>query len=693
MGYETSDIIAAMPGLLNAAAAGQLDLGTTADITSNILSGFGLQASETANVADVLTKTFTNSNTDLNMLGESMKMFAPTANAMGISLEEAAAAVGILGNAGIQGSMAGSSLSMSLTRLASPSKEAAELMEELGFNAFDAEGKMLPLNDILGNLQDSTKGLTDEQRMHAISTIFGAESMKAMLTLMEAGPDTLSAFTGELENAGGTAETIASKQLDNLNGQFTILKSALEGAAISIGTALIPAVSWMAGVVQTAVDWFNGLNESTKTGIAVFAGLSVAAMLIIGPLLLLIGFLPQIFAGMKLVLGAAKLLGGGLAFLVSPIGLAIAAVVGLIAIFVLAYQKCEWFRAMVDQAWAWIKDAFATALEFIRGIVEQVMTVVSAYIGEKLAQITAFWDENGAMISDAAKNVFEFIKTVITTVMDAIWAVMQFVWPAIKLIVETTWNAIKNVIDGAINIVLGIIKTFAALFTGNWSAMWDGIKQLASGALELLWGMLQLFGIGRVLKLFGNVGSKALDIFKRMWNGVKDIFKTGMNKAYSFVDDGFSKVLNFITNLKQSFYNAGKGLIDMMAQGIKNAAGKVIDTVKNLAGKVRDFLPFSPSKEGPLRDLDKLDFAGPIANSLRKARGIVAPMMTDVLDMSAARAGGQSAPSVTNNTPVSITLNYSGSGSDADAMRMVDIVERELALRINAKNRFNGVRR
>ncbi len=249
-GYKTNEIIAAMPGLLATAAAGQTDLATTADITSNILSGFGLQAEETARVADVLTKAFTNSNTDLEMLGYTMKYVAPIAHASGQSLESVAAAAGLLGNAGIQGTQAGTSLRRMLTRLAGPPKAAREELHDLGVTVEDAKGNMKPLAQIIGELAEATKDMGEADRLAAISRISGVEASSAMLALMDAGQGKIEAFTKELENSGGTAEEIAKKQLENLKGQLTYLKSALEGAAIAIGTALLPALKLIVKALQ-----------------------------------------------------------------------------------------------------------------------------------------------------------------------------------------------------------------------------------------------------------------------------------------------------------------------------------------------------------------------------------------------------------------------------------------------------------
>ena len=172
-GFTTSEIMSAMPGLLDLAASGNVDLATAAGIASSTLRGFGLEASETAHVSDVLAEAAARTNAGITDTGEAMKYIAPVASAMGISIEEVTAAIGLLSNAGIQGGQAGTVLRSALSRLASPSAEAAELMGQLGFNAYDAQGKMLPLKDIIGNLETATAGLTDEQKQNAIVTIFG----------------------------------------------------------------------------------------------------------------------------------------------------------------------------------------------------------------------------------------------------------------------------------------------------------------------------------------------------------------------------------------------------------------------------------------------------------------------------------------------------------------------------------------
>ncbi|WP_242951501.1 phage tail tape measure protein [Clostridium kluyveri] len=172
-GFKTSEILEAMPGMLDLAAAGNVDIATASDIAGSSLRGFGLEASQATHVADVLAKAAADTNAGITDTGEAMKYIAPVANALGISFEDTTAAIGLLSNAGIKGSQAGTTLRSALTNLASPTDAAAQLMEQLGMNFFDAQGKMLPLGQVLQILKDKTSGLTQQQKASAMQTLFG----------------------------------------------------------------------------------------------------------------------------------------------------------------------------------------------------------------------------------------------------------------------------------------------------------------------------------------------------------------------------------------------------------------------------------------------------------------------------------------------------------------------------------------
>lgn len=280
-GFTVNQIMDAMPGLLDLAASDNLDLATAADIAASTLNGFGLEASQAAHVADVLAKAAADTNAGITDTGEAMKYIAPVAATMGQSLEEVTAAIGIMSNAGIKGGQAGTTLRTALTRLANPSEKAAELMEALGFNAYDSSGKMLSLKDIVGNLENSLAGLTEEQQQQAIATIFGQESMSGMLSLIAAGPAELEKLTKSLKNADGAASDMADTMMDNTKGAWDEFTSALEGAGIAISNFLLPTLTKLLKGVTNVVSSFTTLDKGTQK-LIVNAGLVVAAT---GPLL------------------------------------------------------------------------------------------------------------------------------------------------------------------------------------------------------------------------------------------------------------------------------------------------------------------------------------------------------------------------------------------------------------------------
>lgn len=265
-GYKTNDIIAAMPGLLDAAAAGQTELGETADIVSNILSGFGIAASETGRVADVLTKTFTSSNTDLRMLGYTMKYVAPVAKSLGFSLEEVSAAAGTLGNAGIQADMAGTSLRMGLLRLANPPKEAAKALRKLNVEVAK-NGKMKDLATIIEDMSAGMAKLSETDRAAFVAEIVGTEAASSFLTLIDAGPEKLRAFTRELERSNGAAKTIATRQLDNFNGSVKLLESALESLKINAVGPLLPTFQKITTMLARMAEQYGPKIAETFEGV------------------------------------------------------------------------------------------------------------------------------------------------------------------------------------------------------------------------------------------------------------------------------------------------------------------------------------------------------------------------------------------------------------------------------------------
>lgn len=298
-GFSTQEIMAAMPGMLDLAASSGEDLATSADIAASTLRGFGLAADQAGHVADVLAKNAADTNAAVGDTGEAMKYIAPVAHAMGLSLEEVTAAIGEMADSGIKGSQAGTTLRSALTSLASPSKEAADLMQQMGFKAFDASGKMLPLNQVIANLQQSTKNMTDEQKQNAIATIFGQEAMSGMLTLVQSGPAKLNELTNSLKNSDGASKEMAATMQNNLKGSIEQLKGSLETASIKLEQNLAPSLKAVTDNLTGMVNKFGEASPATQKMILTLGTLGIAA----GPVTIGVGNLVKAIGTISEVTG------------------------------------------------------------------------------------------------------------------------------------------------------------------------------------------------------------------------------------------------------------------------------------------------------------------------------------------------------------------------------------------------------
>lgn len=316
-GFNANEIMSAMPGLLDLAAVSGGDVAASSDVAASALRGFGLEAGEAGHVADVFAKAAADTNAETADMGEAMKYIAPVAHAMGLSLEETAAAVGIMSDAGVKGGQAGTTLRGALSRLAKPTKTMKEAMSDLGISFYDSEGKMVSLKDQIRILQDATKGMTQEQKNQLLVTLYGQESLSGMLALIDAGPEKLGNLTTSLEDSSGAAKEMADTMLDNTKGKWEEMMGALETAGIKVFQAMAPAITKAAEKVGELADKFSNLNPKTQETIVKLAGIAAA----IGPVLVvggkmangigsIVGLFSKFGAGANIATTAASALGG-----------------------------------------------------------------------------------------------------------------------------------------------------------------------------------------------------------------------------------------------------------------------------------------------------------------------------------------------------------------------------------------------
>lgn len=313
----------------------------------------------------------------------------------------------------------------------------------------------------------------------------------------------------------------------------------------------------------------------------------------------------------------------------------------------------------------------------IKQTISEFLTGIWAFMTEIGSQIAQFWLENGDQIKQAFSNAWGLIVEIIKTVMPIIVAVFQFAWPIIKEIVIGTLEAIRDFIQGILKVILGIVKVFSSLFTGDWAGVWEGVKEIWFGALQAIWGYLQLWGAGKILKWLGKFADDLIRPFVKCWGDIKKVWNDALADLYVFfgsklenitrlvqswggmfknfflgiwdaviggvskkldnlvfgIQLTFTNIVRYITNLGSTFYKAGVGLVEMIVKGIMSMVNPVLRTMGWLAQQIRDFLPFSPAKTGPLSDLDHLDFGGPITDSIKKSRSAVKRVFASVLEV------------------------------------------------------------
>lgn len=284
-GWKTADMLDGIEGIMSLAAASGEDLATTSDIVTDALTAFGLSAADSAHFADVMAAASNNANTNVSMMGETFKYVAPIAGAMGYSIEDTAEAIGLLANAGIKGSQAGTTLRAIMTSLNGEIKLSGKELGEVTIQTTNADGSMRGFTDILTDCRSAFSQLSKSEQINAAQTLVGEEAMSGFLTLMNSSPADIDKLRNALSDADGTAQKMASTMQDNLIGKLTVLKSAAEELAISFGTLLMPAIDSIVDKIQGLVDKLNSLDDGQKNTIIKI--LEIAA--VVGPVILVIG--------------------------------------------------------------------------------------------------------------------------------------------------------------------------------------------------------------------------------------------------------------------------------------------------------------------------------------------------------------------------------------------------------------------
>lgn len=450
-GWDVQQQLDGLPGVLSLAAASGESLGAVSDIVTDAMTAFGMEAARAAEFADILAAASSNANTNVGMLGESFKYVAPVAGALGYEAKDVAIGLGLMANAGIKASQAGTAMRSMLTRLVKPTKESGTAMDTLGISITDSEGKMKSFAQIMDDLRGAFQKLDPDQQAFYAAQIAGQEAMSGLLAIVNASEADYAKLSDAINNSAGAAQRMAKEMQDNLKGRLTELKSAIEGVALQLYDHLQPALEKIVGVVQKLVDWFADLSPETQKVIVVIAGLAA----VIGPLLIVLGAMAS---GLSAIIGILPVLGAALTTLTGPIGIAIAAITALIAIGVLLCKNCDEIKAKAKEAWDGVKDNFALTGRIIKDMLIQLKD-----------NLVNTWNN----IKSATVNIWSNIKTAITS--------------PIESAKQTVLNIIDRIKSAFANMKITIPKPKLPHISVNWRSIGVGDAKIKIPDFDLNW--------------------------------------------------------------------------------------------------------------------------------------------------------------------------------------------------------------
>lgn len=554
-GWKTADMTEGIAGIMNLAAASGEDLATTSDIVTDGLTAFGMAAKESGRFADVMAATSSNANTNVALMGETFKYCASTAGAMGYSIEDISVAIGIMGNAGIKGSMAGTTLKNTIANLAKPTDAQAAVMKKLGISLTDSSGNMKSFAEVMDNLRSSFSGLSETEKAAAATTLAGKESMAGLLTIVNASAEDFDKLTAAINGSSGSAEEMAAKMLDNLNGQLTLLKSAVEGIAITIGNKLMPYVKTAVSWVQKAADYINNLNDAQLDNIIKWAGIAAAigpAIMIFGKIVTAVGTAQRIFGTITKTIAN---FGGIMGVITSPAGIVIGVLAAIALAAFLIIKNWDKVKGFLQGVGSWFKNAFEKAGFSVEGF-KRKFTSIGNTIGSIAGKIGGF--------CKAVAGIFkkEFAGDIKAGAAEA------------GGILETLVGGTVAAFDGIVTAVDKGLQVFDALlsfFTGAFAGNWDNAAQGFRNSLKNIFPPDIAEGL---TKAFDTV----LPVIKAAVSGVKAMFG-GLVQDVKKIFGGITTVFKGIGTMLKGIFS---GDAETALKGFQTAAGGIVDTIGNI---------------------------------------------------------------------------------------------------------------
>ena len=584
-GWKTNDMLSGIEGIMNLAASGE-DLASTSDIVTDALTAFGLSASDSGHFADILAAASSNANTNVSMMGETFKYAAPVLGSLGYSAEDSAIAIGLMANAGIKSSQAGTALRAAITNLAKPTDTVASAMEQYGISLTDSSGKMYSLRELMEQLRQKLGGLSEAEQAQAAASLFGKEAMSGMLAIINGSPadfeklsNAIDTCSDTVDGYNGTTEKMAAVMQDNLAGQVTILKSQLEELAISFSDILMPTIRSIVSRIQELVDKLNQLDPQTKETIAKIALVAAA----LGPMLVVLGKtissvgtvfsavskLPALFSTVQGGIGAIT---GALGVSLGPLLAIIAAVAALVAAFVHLWKTNDKFKSNIIAIWEQIKSTFTGLTQ---GITDRLNAL--GFDFESFTDVLkAAWDGLCNLLAPIFEGVFQNISNIFSGFADIFLNSLDVLiglftgdweqcWDGIKGIFTSIWNFIVNTFRNIMNTLKGIADVVLGWFGTSWNEVWTSIKtffvdtwnSIASFFTGIVTGIRDFFvnTWTSISNTFTTIVTAIQTVATTVFTAIRDFFTTIFKAIYNFFSTIFNAIYNVVSTVFQAIYN------------------------------------------------------------------------------------------------------------------------------------------
>ena len=595
-GWKTQDMMDGLEGIMNLAAASGEDLASTSDIVTDALTAFGLSAKDSSHFSDILAAASSNANTNVSMMGETFKYAAPVLGSLGYTAEDAALAIGLMANAGIKSSQAGTSLRGAITNLAKPTDTVAAAMDKYGISLTDSSGKMLSLRELMEQLRQKLGGLSEAEQAQAAAALFGKNAMSGMLAIINGSDKDFEKLAGAIDNCDGSSEKMANTMNDNLQGQITILMSQLQELAISFGEILMPKIRDIVTHIQNFVDKLNAMDEGQKETI-LRIGMFVAAL---APMLIGLGKAITFSADVSRALGtlsAGLVKAGGfsgvftkaLGLITSPAAIVVGAIAAITAVIIHLWNTNEDFRNTITAIWQKIKDAFTI---FAAGISERLSAFCTT-VHDTISTIFNAVKDVVSNVWETIKNVVQvaimFIVEVIKAAFELITVPFRFIWENCRDTIISVWETIKSAVQTAINfvkdnIITPVMNAISTTITTVWNAIqttFTTVVNAIKSAVQTAWNFMKDNVITPVMNAISTTITTVWNTIKTTFTTVINAIKSAVQTAWNFMKDSvITPVMNGIKTVITTVWNAIKTAVQTVVNAIKTTVQTVFNAVK-----------------------------------------------------------------------------------------------------------------